>query len=81
MEHTTVTSPKPGLRSGLDLEQLRSKFAWADYTVFAVLLGVSAFIGIYYGFIKKKHNKSTTDFLMAGRSMSTFPMAMSLIAR
>jgi sodium-coupled monocarboxylate transporter 8/12 len=45
-----------------------------------VLLIVSAGIGIYYGFVKKNQNKSTADFLMAGRSMHTFPMAMSLIA-
>ncbi len=61
------------------LASLQSRFSVVDYCVFALLLGVSGAIGLWFGF--KKKQKTTTDFLMAGRSMGTFPMAMSLIAR
>ncbi|CAG0879583.1 unnamed protein product [Cyprideis torosa] len=61
----------------IDLVYLRSLFSWVDYVAFSVLLAVSAVIGIWYGVFKRQ---DTSEFLMAGRSMSTFPMAMSLIA-
>ncbi|CAG0923130.1 unnamed protein product [Notodromas monacha] len=76
-EHWTST-PFPTPET--DLAKLRSRFSAADYAVFAGLLAVSAFIGVYYGFFKRKQNNSTADFLMAGRSMGVFPMAMSLMA-
>ncbi|CAG0884607.1 unnamed protein product [Darwinula stevensoni] len=60
------------------LEDLKQLFTWVDYLVFSLLLAVSAGIGVFYGFFKR--NKGSEDFLMAGRNMSTFPMAMSLIA-
>ncbi|KAK3884534.1 hypothetical protein Pcinc_011207 [Petrolisthes cinctipes] len=42
------------------------------------MLLVSAVIGIFYGCFGKKQD--TKEFLMAGKSMTTFPVAMSLIA-
>ena len=63
----------------IDLELLQKEFRWPDYLVFALLLAISAGIGIFYGFFRKQ--ESAEEFLMAGRSMGTFPMAMSLIAR
>jgi Na+/proline symporter len=54
-------------------------FGWADYLVFGAMLAISAAIGVYYACVGGKQ-KSTTEFLMAGRNMSTFPVAMSLIA-
>ncbi|CAG0879584.1 unnamed protein product [Cyprideis torosa] len=74
----STTSPLSTSTEQIDLEYLRSLFSWVDYLVFALLLAVSAAIGIFYGFFKKQDSE---DFLMAGRSMSTFPMSMSLIAR
>ncbi|XP_047002240.1 sodium-coupled monocarboxylate transporter 1-like isoform X2 [Schistocerca americana] len=49
-----------------------------DYAVFAGMLGVSAAIGVYYGFCAPA--SSADEYLMGGRSMKTFPIAMSLIA-
>ncbi|XP_049834467.1 sodium-coupled monocarboxylate transporter 1-like [Schistocerca gregaria] len=49
-----------------------------DYAVFAFMLGVSAAIGVYYGFCAPA--SSADEYLMGGRSMKTFPIAMSLIA-
>jgi len=66
--------------SDLLREDLSSRFQWPEYVVFGAMLGISAGIGIFYGCVGGKQ-KTTSEFLMAGRSMSTFPMAMSLIAR
>jgi len=61
------------------VNDLVQRFGWPDYLVFAAMLAVSAVIGVYYACIGGK--QSTTDeFLMAGRNMGTFPVAMSLIA-
>ncbi|KAK4008520.1 Uncharacterized protein APZ42_013873 [Daphnia magna] len=54
-------------------------FGWADYLVFVGMLVISAIIGIYYACFGAKQN-TTSEFLMAGRNMGTFPVAMSLIA-
>ena len=56
-----------------------SLFGWPDYLVFGSMLAVSAAIGVYYACVGGKQ-KSTAEFLMAGRNMGTFPVAMSLIA-
>ena len=52
--------------------------AW-DYVIFAVVLAIAAAIGLYYGCTGNKQN-STSEFLMAGRSMSVMPVALSLLA-
>lgn len=59
---------------------LANQFGWEDYLVFSLMLIISAAIGVYYGFFANKKN-DTKEFLMAGKSMTTFPIAMSLIAR
>ncbi|KAM3924796.1 sodium-coupled monocarboxylate transporter 1-like [Leptodactylus fuscus] len=50
-----------------------------DYVVFALMLLISAVIGIYYAFAGRKQ-KTSQDFLMGGRSMSAVPVALSLTA-
>ncbi|XP_037772457.1 sodium-coupled monocarboxylate transporter 1-like [Penaeus monodon] len=62
----------------VNIDELVERFTWIDYTVFGLMLAISAAIGIFYGVCGKKQN--TSDFLMAGKSMTTFPVAMSLIA-
>ncbi|XP_072025212.1 sodium-coupled monocarboxylate transporter 1-like [Amphiura filiformis] len=42
-------------------------------------MGLSASIGIYYGFVGSKQ-KTTTEYLLAGRSMGFLPVSMSLLA-
>lgn len=56
-----------------------NRFSPWDYVVFAVLLAVSSVIGLYYGCTGQKQ-KTTKEFLMAGRSMGVFPVALSLLA-
>lgn len=55
-------------------------FDVAEYTVFVTILGLSVLIGIYYGFYKGNQN-TVTEYMLGGRNMSIFPVAMSLIVR
>ena len=50
-----------------------------DYAVLAGMLITSIGIGAFYA-IRDRNKQSTTEFLMAGRSMSVLPVAMSLMA-
>jgi len=58
-------------------EELISKFTWPNYAVFFLMLMVSISIGVYFWW---KGQHSTSEFLMASRSMGTLPMAFSLVA-
>lgn len=53
-------------------------FSVYDYLVFAAMLLVSSIIGIYFACGGKQ--KSTKEYLMAGRDMSWFPIFVSLLA-
>lgn len=55
-------------------------FGWLDYSFFITMLCVSTIIGIYFGFFAKQKN-DTTDYLLGGKSMGCFPVAMSMTAR
>lgn len=52
-------------------------FGWEDYMVVVAMLVVSCCIGIFFCLFDKKQVTSS-DFLLGGGSMGTFPMAMSL---
>lgn len=57
------------------------QISWiAEYVAFAVMLGLSVIIGLYYGCIEGKQN-TINDYLLGGKHMSVFPITMSLIAR
>ncbi|KMQ90977.1 sodium-coupled monocarboxylate transporter 1, partial [Lasius niger] len=53
-------------------------FGWLDYALFSLLLLVSVLIGVYFGFFSKQD--STTEYLLGGKRMGCFPVAMSIIA-
>lgn len=53
-------------------------FGWVDYLLFALTLLVSLLIGVYHAW---RSNNSTSEYLMGGKSMGIFPIAMSLAAR
>ncbi|KFP37738.1 Sodium-coupled monocarboxylate transporter 1, partial [Chlamydotis macqueenii] len=55
------------------------RFTVWDYVVFAAMLLISAVIGVYYAFAGGGQ-KTSKDFLMGGRSMNAFPVALSLTA-
>lgn len=62
-----------------DVVKNLQRFSWPDYLVFVIMLVLCIFIGIYFGFLKKSVTES--DYLMGGRNMLVFPIALSLIAR
>lgn len=55
-------------------------FSAVNYAVFGGMLGLSALIGVYFGFIAKKKQDTTEEYLLGGRKMNFFPIAASLIA-
>lgn len=57
----------------------RFVFGWADYTLFSLLLFVSVLIGVYFGFFSDQN--TTKEYLLGGKRMGSFPVAMSIIAR
>lgn len=54
-------------------------FTTVDYTIFAVLLGASLAIGLYYA-LSGGRQRTTQEFLLADRSMGCLPVSLSLIA-
>lgn len=75
------TTLSPGVD---DVKIAMQKFGMPDYVVFVLMLFSCALIGIYFGFIEKKPQKTSEeedDYLVGGRKMKVVPVAMSLIAR
>ncbi|XP_050087971.1 putative sodium-dependent multivitamin transporter [Anopheles aquasalis] len=58
---------------------MASSFGVWDYVVFVAMLLVSAGIGVYYRFSGGKQ-KTTTEYLLADRNMSIWPVSFSLMA-
>ncbi|KAH8382313.1 hypothetical protein KR009_002884 [Drosophila setifemur] len=54
-------------------------FNTTDYIVFALMLSISASIGVYFGFFAKGAD-TTEEYLMGGKRMKTIPIAISLVA-
>lgn len=61
-------------------EESSLKFGNLDYGLFGLMLVLSAIIGIYFGFLSKKKQDNTAEYLLGGKTMSTFPVAASLIS-
>lgn len=55
-------------------------FSGFDWILLTIMLGANALIGIYYGFCNSKQN-TTEEYLLGGKAMNVFPVAMSLISR
>ncbi|KAM6895698.1 sodium-coupled monocarboxylate transporter 1 [Xenentodon cancila] len=54
-------------------------FVAADYLVFAIMLMVSAAVGVYYAWTDRSQT-SSGDFLTGGRRMTALPVSLSLTA-
>lgn len=72
-----------------DLSNSLKRFGTADYAVFITMLVVCSCVGLFFGYQDhKKHKKApksgdgdeALDYLMGGRNMQVFPVAMSLVA-
>lgn len=70
----------PMNRTSHDLSSTLLMFNVVEYAVFGTMLGLSALIGIYYGWYKGNQN-TVTEYMLGGKTMSIFPISMSLIAR
>ena len=74
-------------------EELLSHFGIADYSVFIFMLVVCSCIGLFFGYQDHRKNRKrlqqndrandddqALEYLVGGRNMQVFPVAMSLIA-
>jgi len=61
------------------MNKVSLQFGWLDYLVFALTLGLSLLIGIYYAW--KGAASSTAKYLLGGKSMGIFPIAMPFASR
>ncbi|XP_070784706.1 sodium-coupled monocarboxylate transporter 1-like [Enoplosus armatus] len=59
--------------------QEAGSFVVADYVVFALMLVVSAAVGVYYAWADRGQ-RSSGDFLMGGRRLTALPVSLSLTA-
>nr|XP_022915696.1 sodium-coupled monocarboxylate transporter 2-like [Onthophagus taurus] len=53
-------------------------FSWVDYSLLILMLILSAVIGVYYGFFKSQ--SSAKEYLLGGKKMAVWPIALSLIS-
>lgn len=68
------------MSSSISLEENKLQFSWYDYCLFMFMLGLSVLIGIYFGYFGKKQS-TANEYLLGGKSMKVWPVAMSLVAR
>lgn len=54
------------------------KLAWVDYLVIAICLAISLSIGIFFAWKDRRKKEDLENYLMAGRSLPAFPVALSL---
>ncbi|XP_046815869.1 sodium-coupled monocarboxylate transporter 1-like isoform X2 [Vespa crabro] len=73
-----LTNWVPEMPTVQEINKSMQNFAIPDYIVFVLMLLVSAFVGIYFGFVKKISGED--EYLVGGRNMKTFPISLSLIA-
>ena len=52
-----------------------------DYVIFGLMIVASSAVGLYHGYqSNKKKQNSESDYLLAGRNMTWFPLFISLVA-
>lgn len=69
------------LQENIELKNLTTvHFQWYDYLFFALLLGVSVVIGLYYAFFSRHKQNNTKEYILGGKTMKTFPVAISLVS-
>lgn len=79
---------------GISVEEVGKslqRFGFADYMMFVIMLVMCSLIGIFFGYkdhqkaknnkLKERRGSAAKDYLMGGKDMKVFPVAMSLVAR
>lgn len=79
--NSAFNEPSKGIESLTLPSSHELHFSIIDYTLFIAMLLLSALIGIYFGFISKRKQNNTDEYLLGGKSMNPFPISASLIAR
>lgn len=54
------------------------RFSTADYAIFILMLVASLAIGVFSG-VKNRNKMTTQEYLLGGRNMSPYPVALSLL--
>ncbi|KAL3275705.1 hypothetical protein HHI36_020454 [Cryptolaemus montrouzieri] len=71
---TFLTTTLPNLLNNTK----RISFSWYDYLLFSIVLGFSSLIGVYFGCFKDQNTKK--EYLLGGKQMKIWPIAISLVA-
>ncbi|MFL7792623.1 MAG: sodium:solute symporter, partial [Anaerolineae bacterium] len=58
------------------MTHLSSHFSWLDYTIFVAYLAAMVGVGVFF----VKEQRTVKDYFLAGRSMSYFTIAISVLA-
>ncbi|KAK9869592.1 hypothetical protein WA026_003342 [Henosepilachna vigintioctopunctata] len=61
-----------------DIGAAMQRFDWQDYVSFVIMLLLCVVVGLYFGCVKSSENAQ--EYLMGGRTMNVFPVALSLLA-
>lgn len=56
-----------------------ARFTAIDYGIFIVMLIGSALVGVYYGFVAKKKQNNTAEYLLGEHQITLIPIGVSLI--
>lgn len=56
------------------------EFQVLDYVIFGAMLGTSALVGLYFGFLRKTKQNNPLEYLLGSKSMKILPVAISLTA-
>lgn len=71
-----MSSTKEAVGAAMDV--VAARFTVVDYVVFSLMLAASVAIGVFSA-VRSRGRESTQNFLLGGREMSPFPVALSLL--
>lgn len=93
MDGESVTEQNAKTLTIEELSNSLKRFGTIDYVVFGAMLVTCSLVGLYFGYEDHmKHKRKTknrrgslidveaVDYLMGGRNMKVFPVAMSLVS-
>jgi solute carrier family 5 (sodium-coupled monocarboxylate transporter), member 8/12 len=60
--------------------KVKLTFSTIDYVLFIGMMMLSFGIGVYFGFIRKKKQNTTAEYLLGSKNMKVWPTAISLTA-
>lgn len=64
----------------MEESKVKLSFSTIDYVLFGGMMFLSFLIGVYFGFIRKKKQNTTAEYLLGSKNMKVWPTAISLTA-